>query len=647
MTGARTVCARDCYDTCFMTVSFHDSEPVRTMGEKTGITQGVLCPRGYQDIKRATSENRILHPFVRVNDAFQQASWSDALDLIAETLTETRHTRGPQSCLQLCFSGNQGLFSSYLPQRLFYALGFTQTDSSLCSKSGHEALNLHYGLSYGVNPDELPEKDLTVYWGFNAAVSAPHFHRLSLKSQKNGGIIVSVDPRKSETAHTADLWIQIQPGSDVALVYGILKYLIESDQVDRDFITRHTYGSQILEREARNWTEERVEVLTGVKWEDITYLGDLYAEKKSQVTLIGIGMQKSVYGSESVRAVSLLPAVSGVHRGFFYSNAQGFSIDYLYLTGESLAKKPVKSVSQVAVGSLLEQGIYPFVYVHNMNPAQTLPNAAAVRRGFERDDVFVAVHDTHWTETASCADIVLPAPTFLEKEDVVIPWGHRYVRKSSQVIPPVGESRSELWVMAQLAHRLGLDTTWVCEDCWKAIEKALEHAFENGSVQDLRTGSTLALRMNPCDEYQTPTGKIELASTKAGEYHASPLPVQHPLSSDEKDYTLLTSSMRNYTHTQFQDIYGPIPPLVFIGIKDALRNDIKDSDIIILYNELGSIAMKAVISVSIPPGAVWIPRQGNDLHGIPVNSLTPGITQEIGGGPTFNSIAVRIRKSSD
>jgi anaerobic selenocysteine-containing dehydrogenase len=646
MTGIQTVCARDCYDTCFMTVSLRDNEPVRTMGDKTGITQGVLCPRGYQDIKRAASENRILYPLVKVNDTFQQTSWNRALDLITETLTQTLKTRGPQSCLQLCFSGNQGLFSSYLPQRLFYALGFTQTDGSLCSKSGHDALSYHYGLSYGVDPDELPEKDLTVYWGFNAAVSAPHFHRLSLKSQKKGGVIVSVDPRKSETAQTADLWIQIRPGSDVALVYGILKYLIENDLIDRDFITTYTCGIATLKREVKKWTEEEIETLTGVKWEDIIQLGKLYTGKKSQVTLIGIGMQKSIYGSESVRAVSLLPAVVGVHRGFFYSNAQGFPIDYSYLTGESLTNNPSKFISQVAAGSLLEQGTFTFVYIHNMNPAQTLPNVTAVRRGFERDDVFVVVHDTHWTETAYHADIVLPAPTFLEKEDVVIPWGHRYVRKSTQVLPPMGESKSEIWVMTSLAQRLGLDATWVLEDCWKVAEKALEHAFENGDVSDLRKGACLTLRMSPRDEYQTPTGKIELASTRAGEYNISPLPVQYPLPSHPEEYILLTSSMKNYTHTQFQDIYGPIPPLVFIGIKDALKNDIKDSDTLILYNDLGSIAMKAVISVSIPPGVLWIPRQGNDLLGVPVNNIARDITQDIGGGPTFNNMTVKIRNPS-
>ncbi|MBU7024575.1 MAG: molybdopterin-dependent oxidoreductase [Theionarchaea archaeon] len=646
MTGSKTVCARDCYDTCFMTISLRDNKPVRTMGDKKGITQGVLCPRGYQDIKRATSKNRILYPFVKVDDTFQQIPWNRALDLITEPLTQTLRTKGPQSCLQLCFSGNQGLFSSYLPQRLFYALGFTQTDGSLCSKSGHDALSYHYGLSYGVDPDELSEKNLTVYWGFNAAVSAPHFHRLSLKSQKKGGVIVSVDPRKSETAKTADLWIQIRPGSDVALVYGILKYLEENELVDRDFIETYTCGFDTLEQEVKKWTEEEIETLTGVKWEDITQLGNLYAENKSQVTLIGIGMQKSVYGSESVRAVSLLPAVVGVHRGFFYSNAQGFPIDYSYLTGESLTDKPHTVISQVAAGSLLEKGTFTFVYIHNMNPAQTLPNVIAVRRGFERDDVFVVVHDTHWTETAHHADVVLPACTFLEKEDVVIPWGHRHVRKSTQVLDPLGESKSEMWVMTSLAKRLNMDTPRVCEDCWKVAEKALEYAFENGDVSDLRRGACLTLRMKSRDEYQTPTGRIELASTRAGECNVSPLPVQHPLSLHQEEYILLTSSMRNYTHTQFQDIYGPIPSLVFIGIKDALKNDIKDSDTLVLYNELGSITMKAVISVSIPPGTLWIPRQGNDLNGVPVNSIVQDTTQDIGGGPTFNSMTVKIRNPS-
>ncbi|MDI6904615.1 MAG: molybdopterin-dependent oxidoreductase [Candidatus Bathyarchaeia archaeon] len=200
--------------------------------------------------------------------------------------------------------------------------------------------------------------------------------------------------------------------------------------------------------------------------------------------MIGIGLQKSLYGAESVRAISLIPALIGLHRGFYYTNSNGWTTNLSYLTGESLTNKKVKVVSQVALGRHLENGEFKFVYIYNMNPVETLPNQNAVRNGLTRNDVFVVVHDTHWTETAKHANLVLPAPTFFEKEDIVISYSHRYVQKSQKVIEPLGESKSELWIASQLAKRLNLKQEWLHEDPWKTVEKASANAFENGNTSD-------------------------------------------------------------------------------------------------------------------------------------------------------------------
>jgi len=186
MRRIKTVCPRDCYDTCFMEVLTDETnKPVKVVGDRDNpVTQGFLCPRGVMDIKRTYSRERVLYPHKRVGNKahgeFEKVSWEEALD---------------DSILHLEYSGNMGLFTMYLPQRLFYALGASRTDYSICSKSGHEALALHYGLTYGVEPNELPEMKLIVYWGFNSAVSAPHIHALSLKARKKGGLTVAVDPR--------------------------------------------------------------------------------------------------------------------------------------------------------------------------------------------------------------------------------------------------------------------------------------------------------------------------------------------------------------------------------------------------------------------------------------------------------------------
>jgi len=647
MRRIKTVCPRDCYDTCFMEVLTDElDKPIRVRGDKGNpVTQGFLCPRGVVDIKRVYSSDRVLYPHKRVggdvHGRFERISWDEALDIIAQKLERVLDNFGSGSVLHVEYSGNMGLFTMYLPQRLFYALGATRTDYSICSKSGHEALALHYGLTYGVNPDELPDMKLVVYWGFNSAVSAPHLHTLSLKTREKGGVIVAVDPRQSETAKSADVWIQPRPGSDVSLAYGVMKHLIEEDLVDAEFIRKHTHGFDELKRQMSRWSVNSIEERTGLKWDSIAKLAELYADLKPNVTMIGIGMQKSLYGFESVRAVSLIPALIGLHRGFYYTNSSCWNVDLSYLTGQVLTDKKNEVVSQVALGRHLEKGEFKFVYIYNTNPAETLPNQKAVRKGLTRKDVFVVVHDTHWTETAKLADLVLPAPTFFEKEDIVISYSHRYVRKSQRVVQPLGESKSELWIVTQLAERLNLKEKWLYENPWKAVEKALENAFENGDLSDLKSGKTLKLKMKPKDEHQTSTGKIELYSLETEKLGLTPLPEQYPLPKND-EFILLNTAIKKYTHTQFQDVYGPIPSMVLINPEDAKEHGVQNGDVVELQNELGRIKLKSKISSSVPKGVLWSPKECRDLNGKPQNTIVPDRTQKLGGGPVFNTTTVKI-----
>jgi len=645
-----TVCPRDCYDTCFQKFQLdNDKKPIRVIGDEINpATQGFLCPRGVADIKRAYSAERILYPYERVgekpNGSFKRISWEEALNIMTRKLAQTMIESGPESILHLEYSGNMGLLTEDLPQRWFYALGFTGTDNSLCSKSGHEALALHYGLSYGVDPDELPRKKLTVYWGFNSAVSAPHLHALSLRSRRNGGLIVAVDPRQSETAKNADLWIQPRPGSDVALAYGVMKHLIDNNLVDSDFIQKHTHGFERLKDEVSRWTAVLVEKYTGLKWDIVARFAQLYIELKPNTTMIGIGMQKSVNGAESVRAISLIPALIGLHRGFYYSNSKAWNIDRQYLTGDSLTRKNVRIVSQVAVGRNLEKGEFKFVYVYGMNPAETLPNQAAVRNGLKRNDVFIVVHETSWTETAQKADLVLPAQTFLEKEDVVVSYSHGHVRKSNRVIEPLGESRNELWIMAEMAKRLDIKEEWVYEDAWTALERAFGEAFDGGSFGDLLAGKTLRLRTKPREEYQTPTGKIEFHSTKAEEMGFESLPKQNSLSSIGDEFIFLNNAIAKYTHTQFRDVYGPMPAKVLINSEDAEHFGIRDNDVVELTNDFGSIKLNAVVSSEVLRGVLWSPHECLDAEGQPQNIIIPDTTQKLGGGSCYNSTVVKMGK---
>ncbi|MGB3904684.1 MAG: molybdopterin-dependent oxidoreductase [Anaerolineae bacterium] len=641
-----TVCARDCYDTCALIVTLDEAEQILSIkgDKKNPVTRGFTCPRGAKDHDRLY-KNRVEAPLLRAGNRFEQTDWNTALSLVSRKLGEILNKHGSRAVLYLDYAGNTGLLTGVFPQRLWNALGATQTDHALCSSSGHKALALHYGASYGVTPIEALSMNLIVFWGFNAAASSSHMWSLARRARKSRGTqIVVIDPRESRTARDADVWVQPSPGSDVALAYGIINYLIQNKYVDLDFIEEWTLGFEQLKKEASTWTPDRIEQITGVAWNQVAEIGEAYGNLVPSATMIGIGLQKCDQGADQVRAVAFIPALLGLHRGFLYGNADSFSVDESLISGKKLTGNRPGIVKQVGLPDPVMRGEFKFIYISCMNPALTLPNQHAFRQGLSRHDVFTVVHETHWTKTAQYADVVLPAPTYLEKDDLVIPWSHNYVRYSNRIVRPITDSRSEIWVMHELAKRLGLTEDWLYEDAWEAVRLALKDAFEEGSFESLKAGAMLKLKRKPRNSYPTSSGKIEFYSSRAEEMGLNPLPTQTPLRSEEGIFTLLTSATPRYTSTQFQEVYGAIPAVVVMNSEDAERFGVENGEIVALLNDRGQVKMGVTISDTVPAGVLWSPRQSEGLAGEPQNCLTSSNPQKIGSGPRFNSTTVTISK---
>jgi anaerobic selenocysteine-containing dehydrogenase len=641
----KSVCHRDCPDTCFVDAIIEDGKIISTRGsEENPITQGFLCPRGIGDPKRVYSTERVLHPFLKDGKEFRRVPWPEAIDLVASKLTSVIENSGSESVLHYNYPGNQGFLSWQYPERLWRSLGATVTDGALCSTSGHTGIGLHYGLTYGIGFDDVLDFGALVFWGNNARVSSPHLWALSIRARKeNGTLLVSIDPRKSETSESSDLWINPRPGSDVALFYGISRYLIENRKVAGGFIEEWTTGYDQLREEVKSWTPERVETATTLSWKKVEELCEVLVENSPVGFMIGLGLNKSDHGAEATRAVSLLPALLGQHRGFHYSDANGRTTDWNYINGCKLSRKKSKVVEQVSLGPRLKSGEFGFVFVSGSNPACTLPDQSDVRAGLSRDDVFVVVHETHWTETARLADVVLPAATYLEKTDINFSDHHLYTRLSRKAVEPLGESRQEIWVMHQIAKKLKSSESWLFEDPWHALGAAMADTFENGCLDDLLKGSVLRLHQKPRQEYQTPSGKIEFYSSGVPDKCATPLPSQLPIEVDEGWFILLNSALPKWTHSQFRDVYGQIPEIVWINPTDAGRLGIEDGDEVTLFNELGALTVKAVVTERVSRGVLWSPRPLTGRNGVPLNGLASSSPQLIGSGPRFNSIHVKIR----
>ncbi|MCG6894667.1 MAG: molybdopterin-dependent oxidoreductase [Desulfobacteraceae bacterium] len=650
MTAITTVCARDCYDSCSLqAIANAAGEIVSLKGDpRHPITQGFACPRGIADLRRLTT-GRIAHPYIRAKGGFRRVGWDEALDRTAEHLQSTLDDRGPASALLLDYAGNMGLLSSIFPRRLWSAVGATFTDGGICSRAGAEGIRLHYGDAFGMDPLRLSSRDLAVFWGFNAAVSAPHlWYRVRKARATRGTRIVVVDSRRSETSRRADRFVQPAPGTDVALVYGLVNRLIRSGRADTAFLRNWSEGYEHLRGEAMRWNPDRVAERTGVRPGELAGLADAYAESEQPATLIGIGLQKNNHGGDQARAVSLVPAVLGQHRGFYYSRGAAHPVDLRYLAGTSQADVPPPTVSQVGLAGSMDAGTYGLVFVSCMNPAVTMPNQRIFRRGLERPDLTCIVCDSHWTETARIADIVLPALTYLEKEDLVLPWGHDFLQRSRRVAAPATEGRCETEIMAALSGRLRRTEPWLYEDPWEALRTATLPAVKEGDWDALLAGERIPMVAKPDNVYPTPSGKIELSAAAAPRYGlaALPLAAEQPSTDDRERFVLLNSASRRYTSTQFQEVYGPIPPEVVVNPKDAAGCGVREGDTVVLANRRGRIRLRAKIADSVPEGVLWSPRQCLDLDGKPQNLLTSSRPQAVGNGSRFNATRVNLLPGS-
>ncbi|MEB3755728.1 MAG: molybdopterin-dependent oxidoreductase [Desulfurococcales archaeon] len=543
-------CPRDCYDTCILRVDDN-----RLVNMEEFLTAGSTCGRAIMDYKHANSQYRIRYPLLAIDkkeELYKRVSLTKALKILVERLSETLKTHGPEKVLVLDYAGNRGMFTRLIPLRFWRLLGATFTDYNICDYSGINALRLHYGLGYGLLPEALLETRMIVYWGVNAAISNLHGFKLALKarSQRNA-ILATIDVRRSETMKLSDLKLKIAPGTDGLLALGVANYIIENELYDKDFIKRYTVGFEEFKKYVKNYPVDLVSRHTGLKPSLIEDFAHMYAINKPNIIFIGYGLQRRYGGGEIIRAISLLPALVGRHRGFYYSNTEGLKIPFNKIT-----PVPASTIKQSAIGKLLEKGRYKFVFIFLTNPVATYPDSRKIRKGLLREDVFVAVHETHWSDTASVADLVIPAPTYLEKEDLVYSYWHNYLIYNRPVYDKPKESITEIELAARLAKIFEINDNFL-EDPWSELKKLM------GSTLSLVINNGYAkLPYHRLDEYQTPSGKIEFYSSVAEKKKFPPLPVP-PLASERKEgfFLVVSGAHPLYIHTQFEDVYGKIPPI--------------------------------------------------------------------------------------
>ena len=474
----RSVCPHDCPSQCALSVTVEDGRVADVAGDPTHpFTQGVICGKVHDYAERLYAPTRVRTPLRRVGakgeGRFEPVSWEAALEEIAHRWRRIIGEWGGEAILPYSYGGTLGLLQYWAGHPLFHALGASQLDRSICIATAYAGWAATLGTVAGNDAEQLVDSELVVLWGINASHTHINLMTLVKRARKRGAFVVCIDPYRTATARSADLYLQPRPGTDGALALGMMHVLIAEGLIDRDYIGRATLGFAPLAESVRAYDPARVSGITGLSAEEIVSLARRYGATQASFLRVGIGLSRHDNGGATCRAIACLPALTGAYAhpagGALLSSSRSFGLDLGALERRDLRPAPTpRTINMVRLGrALTDADMRPPVkalYVYNSNPASIAPNQELVLRGLAREDLFVVVHEQHLTDTTDFADIVLPATTSMEHVDLYKSFGHLYVQLAEPVVEPVGEARSNWHTVRLLARALGLSDPHFAKD---------------------------------------------------------------------------------------------------------------------------------------------------------------------------------------
>ncbi|NSL53114.1 molybdopterin-containing oxidoreductase family protein [Calidifontibacillus erzurumensis] len=667
-----SVCSLDCPDQCGLLVHKKDGKIIKVDGDPNHpVTRGNICNKVRNIAHRLYDKNRLQYPLKRLGakgeGKFVRISWDEAIETITTHWKKLIEIDGPESILPYSFYGNMGNLSAEgMDRRFFHRLGASQLDRTICQMAGSTGYKYTMGGSFGIDPQDTIHAKLFIFWGINAVSTNMHQWTIAQKARKeHGAKIVVIDVHKNQTGKMADWFIPVFPGSDGALALGIMHILFAEMMVDEAFLQEYTIGHEELRNHVIQYDPATVSKMTGVSKEDLYKLARLYGTTSPSFIRIGNGLQHHDNGGMNTRAIACLPALTGQWLikggGAIKSNSGYLSHNSRALQRPDLLKnKNTRVINMNLLGQALLELDPPIksLYIYNSNPAIVAPNGNKVRKGLERKDLFIVVHDLFLTETAKYADIVLPATSSYENTDFYTSYWHNHIQIQEPVIEPYFESKSNTEVFRLLAKAMGFDDPAFSETDEELIKQALHNPenpyFDGITFEELAEKKYVKANIKPLlsSKLKTPSGKIELYSKKMMEAGLPPLPTYIPLADDgDFPFLFVPAPTHNFLNSTFSNNEKHVSmekePKLHMNIADAKERNIEDGDVVRVWNDRGECILKASVGKDVLPGVVvsqglWSDgRPGTKQH---LNALTPDRLSDMGGGATFFSGRVNVEK---
>ncbi|MFX0020961.1 MAG: molybdopterin-dependent oxidoreductase [Candidatus Hermodarchaeota archaeon] len=735
----KTGCCHDCGGRCVLKAYVKDGNIIKFETDNEEQPQLRACLRGRAYRQRVYSDERLKYPLRRVGDRglgiYERITWDEALDEVSNKIKDIKRKYGNSAILFVPGGGNQGMLHGVISHGLMLHQigGYTRMWGAPSYEGALFASMATYGtIMTGNMREDLLNSKLIIMWGWNPAntIWDPGTSFWITKAREKGIKIIAIDPMFTDSAAIlADKWIPIRPGTDTAMILAMTYVIIIEDLHDKDFIDKFTVGFDIYKKyllgkeDGEPKTPEWAEKITKVPAKIISNLAREYASNKPAALIAGWGPARTMFGEQYSRAANVLCTITG-NIGINGGYASGFMRAYYsrerIITGgkkkvgpiEPKSGKPKKlrlqdnpvdfnakpredSLYKLRGGTnpantrihyndyynaILKghKGGYPtdikMAYIVGTNRLNQFSN---VNKGIKalKSLEFIVIFEQFMTPTAQLADIVLPVNTFMERDDIAVPWlGAPYYIYLNKAIDSLYESKSDLEICRELSKKLDIKESllYLPEDQILRILAAPRKEIKNFNkfkrkgyykvkVEEPFIAFKEQIKDRENNPFPTLSGKIEIYCEHIAEkknplmppipkylthdeHYDSPLAQKYPLQ-------LLTPHNKRRTHSSLNNV----PWLeevethsVWINPVDAIKRNIKNGDLVDVFNDRGRIRISAKVTERIIPGAVCVyqgawynpNKEGVDLGGC-ANVLTNDVYSP-GGAFPMNSSLVEI-----
>ena len=653
----RTACPLDCPDTCSLEVTVEggkivdiDAAPID--GNSNPLTDGWICKKVKHHAERVYSPERIMRPLIRVGKKgegkFREATWDEAIDLVAGKIRAAIDEVGPGSVIPYLYNSSSArIDKKRLMPHLFERLGCPEVEQTICASTKSAAWEWSFGAMLSTDPLDVAHAKLLVIWGGNPGASNTHLLPLITEAKKAGATLVVIDPRRISVADRADLHLAIRPGTDVVLGLAIAGWLVDNGHVHREFVDRYVSGFDEFVAATREWSIGRAATVCGVDADDIVQLARWIATIRPALLRTGWGMERNRNGASAYLAAFGVWAIAGHFgergSGILDSTSKAFPNSVL-VEWPAGVERPARGtinmnrVARVVNGDRTQWPIEPRVLViQGANPAVTAVDQTAMLAALSRDEVFTVLHEQVMTDTAKFADVVLPATTHFEIDDVVGSYGSYTAQRNRKVIDRVGESRSNGEVAEALAVALGFSREEF-DSSADAVEELVSSSLCSGSVVVREPGATIQFR----DTFPSFDDR-KMKLWRVGHHLAGPRFV--PLDDDRHPLTLISPATTFTINSMFADT-APPPAVVKMSVADAQRRGVTSGQVVEVSNAQATIRIPAEVDGTMRDGVCSIPKglwRRNVDGGLTANAFAPDTFSDLSDGACFNDARVEIR----